>query len=501
MRSLRASLILGTTVGTAVVLIVAGVLLYKLVEAGLVAQFDRSLIDKARLLASMVEQKGRKVDLEFEELDKTEFQSPARGGYVQLWRADGGVLFRSPSLGREDLERAAGPLDRPLARKARLPNGRAARAVGITFQPRLEHEDRDARDVEHRGRDERSATRAAVAPETLTLVLARDAGSIDAVLVPLKVLLVSVGLVTMAVLWGVLWMIVRRGLRPLDRAAEQIGRLGEQDLSERIEVGDVPRELRPVVDRFNGLIQRLEAAFRRERAFAGDVAHELRTPLAGLRTTLEVAVSRARLPAEYQEAIADCLAIVGQMQAMVENLLSLARLESGQVEVRPGAVRLSRLIRETWQPLARAAGARHLHVQWSLRLEEPVTTDPALLGAVIRNVLENAVIHADEGGTVEVATLGGDGRTEIRVSNSAGAMSPEQAGHVFERYWRADAARSSTGVHCGLGLALVKKVTEVLGGAVEARCDADGRFHMAISIPTQGVAEPAQPQAAPDRAG
>ncbi len=464
-RSLRTTLILSTTLGTAAVLLAAGVLLYMLVRDGLVDQFDRALLDKACLLASAMEWERRELDLNFDEFDMHEFERRDRPAYLQIWLTDGTVAFRSPSLAGADLQHPAGSLEGPFCRRVVLPDGRPGRAAGFTMTPKTEGS---------------SPPPDAAA---VTVMLARGTGSVDSTLAQLAVLLVAVGLAAVAVSAGVLWLFVRRGLRPLDRLADRIGGLGEQDLSQRIHLPDAPAELEPVAARLNDLLGRLEAAFERERRFSADVAHELRTPLAGLRSTMDVALTKSRRADEYAHALDRCLRITVQLQAMVEHLLSLARLDAGQVEIRPETVCLADLLRDAWKPLAEAAEARRLRVRWVPGPEVTVTTDPSLLGLVVRNILENAVVHANEGGLVTIETVAEKNETTIRIANSGSCLTQKQADHVFERLWRGDDARTDVGIHCGLGLPLVNQVVTVLGGAVAARSTAGGDFLITVSIP------------------
>lgn len=482
MRSLRATLILGTTIGTAAVLVAAGVLLYGLGADALLDQFDRALFDKARLLASAMEWEGGQLDLNVDEFDMHEFAAPDRPAYLEVWLPDGAVAFRSPSLGQEDLRPVAGPIDAPALRPVTLPDGRAGRAVGILFVPRIESkQEGEPKD------DEAPAPGAAAADDAreaaVTLVLARETAPVDATLARLKVLLVVVGLAALAVSAAVLSLIVRSALRPVDHLAGRIAALDERDLAERVDVPSVPQELRPVVDRLNELLGRLRTAFERERAFSADVAHELRTPLAGLRTTMDVALTRERRPDEYRAALEDCLRITAHLQGMVENLLSLARLESGQVGPGADAVSPNDLLRDAWATLEETAAARRLRVEWALGPEHAVTSDAALLALVARNILENAAVHADEGGSVRIETAPRGSGVEVRVTNTGSALSQDEAEQAFGRFWRGDAARTDAGVRCGLGLPLVGKIVAVLGGSVSVRSSRGGEFEMVVTVP------------------
>jgi signal transduction histidine kinase len=477
MRSLGRTLLVGTALGTSIVLVAAGVALYLLIRAGLIEQFDRSLVDKARTLASTIEQEHGRLNLEFEELDMHEFQSADRLGYLQVSAADGTAIYRSPSLGGARLEPVAGAAESPAVRWADLPHGRRGRAVSITFAPGIEEEKRPEDAGAGRPRDASAGT--------VTLVMARDMAQTDALLFRLGMLLASVGLLAVAVSAGVLGLVVRRSLRPVRRLAARIGQLGQENLSARIDSPDVPAELQIVTARLNELLDRLEAAFQRERALSADVAHELRTPLAGLRATLDVTLAKPRTSQDYRKALSDCLRVTTQVQDMVEKLLELARLEAGEVSIELEPVFPNELVRAARESLQEAARSRRLRVECDLGPEQPVVTDSSLLSVIIRNLFENAVEYADEGGTVIVETSARDNLAEIRVRNTGATLSQEEAEHVFERFWRGDSSRSATGVHSGLGLSLVSKITAILGGHVAARSCAGGVFEITVAIPSQ----------------
>src|SRR5205823_192888 len=134
----------------------------------------------------------------------------------------------------------------------------------------------------------------------------------------------------------------------------------------RLAVEEVPSELAPVVNRLNDLLTRLHAAFDRERSFTANVAHELRTPLAGLVTTLEVCRSRAREPQAYQAVIERCLGITQGLRSMIENLLTLARADSRQLQVHLEDVDVNAFLKQCWDEFELAAAARNLDVDWNL---------------------------------------------------------------------------------------------------------------------------------------
>ncbi|GMV98137.1 MAG: HAMP domain-containing protein [Phycisphaerae bacterium] len=469
--SIQSRLIAGTILGVAAVLAVSGSLLDLLVRTALLGEFDRSLAAKVRLLASLVEQEGERLEIEFDPDRTAEFLPRAGCEYFQIWSSTGRVLERSASLGDADLARfddhANGPGDsgcRPVV----LPDGRAGRQFHLTFQPRWADD------------EERSASSGPPAPPPVTLAVARDTLDLGRTLRHLRFLLIGVGGAATALAAALMAGVVRGGLGPLRRLAEQIARLKETDLSERIVLHPAPAELGPVVDRLNDLLHRLESAFAREKAFAADAAHELRTPLAGLRSTLEVTLSRSRDELGYRAALTDALAIVRQMQHMADTLLALTRIESGQVKVSRERIDLPSMLRECWRPLAGRAEQRRLRIAWDLRPATPLG-DRETLRQALSNILDNAVTYADEGGAIQVQTQESAGVTCLTVSNTGCTLSPEQIQHVFERFWRGDSARQDVAHHCGLGLALCRRILDLQGGRITAEC-AGGVFKVSVSL-------------------
>jgi signal transduction histidine kinase len=297
---------------------------------------------------------------------------------------------------------------------------------------------------------------------------------------------------------GLLAWIIGRGLRPVNAIAGRIARVGRRSLSDRLEPSGVPRELLPIVDRLNGLLERLELAFSRERAFTADVAHELRTPLAGLETAIEVCASRTRQPQEYQKVLSQCLGVTRQMHAMVDSLLILARADGRTLAVSQTSFCLNTLLNETWKPFADRAARRRLHLIRSGEPDGPICSDREKLRQILHNLFDNAVSYADEGGTLTIRIAAQAGLVSIVVANSGSRLSQDQADHAFERFWRGDAARSETGSHCGLGLAITRELVTVIGGTISLNSSEGGDFLVHLTLPaTPHQASPAKESDSP----
>lgn len=470
MRSLRSRVLASTAAATGIVLLVSGAVVFAWIEKAVWDEFDESLATKARSLAALVEQDEDELELEFAEADLPEYRPSERAEYYQVWSPGETVAARSASLEGRDMARIAGPPAEPAYATVTLPNGRRGRLVGIRFTPRASDKDRES-----------------TARHEATLVLGQETEPIEHVLERIRAGMLAVGATAVLVSVGVLAWVVRRGLKPVDRLAGQISAVGETDLGTRIEPAGCPSELAPVVDRLNDLLARLEAAFRRERQFTADVAHELRTPLAGVRSMLEVALSRSRDTDAYRETLRDCLHVSQQMQSMVESLLCLARADARQLEVRKESIDVATLLRECWSVLAGRAAARRLHVSWDLQEPCVLHADAGKLRPVLQNVLNNAVAYANEGGRIDVTAAARDRTVALTVRNTGSKLSPQQVEHVFDRFWRGDIARRGGEEHSGLGLALCKTMVDVLGGSIRAESTREGEFVLSIVMPSKGT--------------
>lgn len=475
MRSIRASLIVGTVLATGAVIAVAGTMVYRGARAALVRQVDEGLEAEAQLLASTVKTTPEGFELGFDELDMREFGPENTSGYLQLWLDDGRVLFRSPGLAEHDLERVDAEIEHPIFHWTRVVGNTPARAIALRFQPIVDKEEDEP------GAEDREPPDLDLAGGSL--VLARDATEVSRLLARLRTLLVAAGLLSTFLATGILSAVIRRSLRPLDSLADQIGRLSDNDLSSRVTLPSTPREMEPVVNQLNELLGRLQTVFERERTLSADIAHELRTPLAGLRATIEVSLSRPRSGEDASETLADSLQMVRRLQSMVETLLYLSRLDAGQVRTERQAVDLRELVEAAWKPLAEGAAARNISPRWRFADTVRVSTDPILLEVVIRNLLDNAVAYVDQGGTVSVEVASRNGRGVLSVLNSGSKVAQDRVEDLLRPFARGDESRKASGEHFGLGLALVTKIAAVVGASVDIRSRVDGDFEVILSLP------------------
>jgi signal transduction histidine kinase len=450
MTSLRARLGLPVVGVLALVLAAFSLGIHALIARALWRQFDDRLAGDAAAVAGMAEQDpGESPELEFETLP--DFDPGPSAAYYQLWLDDGRVLGRSPSLRDRDLPRAAAAADG--FRDLPLPDGRPGRAIQVRRQLRAEDTTPAAR------------TEAAAPGRGVTVVVARATGSVAATLGALRRWLIALALATLAAGSAVILAALARGLRPVRQYAAALAALDDRSL-QRISGAALPAELAPISEKLNQSLARLAESFARERRFTADAAHELRTPLAALRAILDLAQSRPRDAEAYRAAIEQAAAVARQMHRLVDDLLTMARLDARQIPVENQPVALSDVVLDCWRGLEVRAGERGLRFTNELGPDLVMRTDPDKLRLVVGNLLANAADYTTAGGAIAARGHTRAGATELEIWDSGPPIPSELLPRIFDRFVRADPSRG--GAHAGIGLALVKGTCDLLDLSVTA---------------------------------
>lgn len=254
-----------------------------------------------------------------------------------------------------------------------------------------------------------------------------------------------------------------RLLRPLTGLTDSIRAIDQGQLHQRVELPQASGEVRELTASFNGMLARLENSFEIQKNFAANAAHELKTPLAVLKTSLQVLEMDAEPNREdYQEFTAAAKAGIDRLTGTVDALMALA-LGGGSENIEDIAIRpLLDLILSELMPRAEAGG-----VLCSLSGDCPlVRGDSTLVYRAIFNLVENAIKYTRPGGRVEVTVCQREGGARIQVTDTGIGMSQENTDHAFEPFYRADHSRSQKISGSGLGLSVVKSIVERLGGSI-----------------------------------
>jgi two-component system heavy metal sensor histidine kinase CusS len=468
MRSLRIRLVAATFAASILILLTAASFIYGLIRASLLAEFDMTLLAKARAIAAVAEQDEGRFELDLGAAQMPEFDPGKRCEYFQIWDEHGRPLSQSTSLLGDSLNNPSGG-EVPSFRYTTLPDGRPGRQLTLLSSIPTDH------GIEGEAEE---------LPQAVVLIAAaRDTLDLNHTLGQLALLLGSVtvgaGLLTVVVLSAV----VRFALKPVGVLAAQIAKVDATNVSHRGEFDCSIEELDPIVDRLNELLDRLNTAFAREKAFTADVAHELRTPLAGLSAALEVCASRPRDESAYREVVLKCLGTSRAMQTMVENLLMLVRADAGQLTLQNESFDLRRFVKECWCSFQTHVAGRKLTVDWPGNATPmDVATDREKLRLVLCNLFDNAARHSTHGGRVTIIVDQGAGEAVVEIRNTGCSLVPEEAEKVFQRFWKKDTVRTEGAEHCGLGLPLCRRIVEALGGSIDA-CVENSSFAVKIRLP------------------
>lgn len=422
--------------------------IYALVRQALVRQFDVALLTKAQAISALVRWDGTIEESHFSDRIMRDFDEDSGDDCFELWRSDGTVATRSKSLGQADLPRLPEIGAKPGFRHISLPDGRLATEVNFVFSPRPRDEEDEAQT--------KPQLQSAVPALQLAMATAQD--DLDELLAKLAWICGATVLMLSAAAL-LIPSVLRRLLRPLDRLATQTSAIDAKSLATRLPMDGLPAELLPIAECLNDLFARLERSFDRERRVTADLAHELRTPLAEMKTWVGSALKwpDSRDPATDREV----MDAAQHMEAIVTRMLALARSELGKIPLAVEAVDVPRLLEHTWKGFEPRAAAKSLRVEWALAAGK-CETDPVLLRSILTNLFENAVEYAPMGGAVRIGSVSESDGISIYVANTASNLSREDVTRFFERFWRKEESRSGE-QHFGLGLAIAQSFAQSLG--------------------------------------
>ena len=272
-------------------------------------------------------------------------------------------------------------------------------------------------------------------------------------------------LLAFAVALAAVWLAVRWGHAPLRRISATVRGIGSEQLHLRLDDTQVPIELTHLVASFNLMLDQLQASFERLSHFSADIAHELRTPVTNLTTQTQVALSKPRPAAAYQEVLYLNLEELERMGRMIGDMLFLAQADHRLV--RPGQVEVDlaaevQALFDYFEALAEEQG-----IGLALTGTAPaVRGDPLMLRRALSNLISNALHHTPSGQAVTVRLTEQPGGVEVQVENTGPDIAPEHLPRLFDRFYRVDPARQHRSAGSGLGLALVKSIAEAHGGSV-----------------------------------
>ncbi|PZP29447.1 MAG: two-component sensor histidine kinase [Roseateles depolymerans] len=289
--------------------------------------------------------------------------------------------------------------------------------------------------------------------------------------------LMAIGFATLLV-----WLVLRHGLRPLRRIAEQAAQIHPSRLTIRLPAQGAPQELEEMVAVFNAMLDRLAAGYERLSQSSAELAHEIRTPVGALIGQTQVALNRPREPAEYQQLLESNLEELNRLRLIVDNILFLAQADHASLQIERGALDLGdelARIAEYFEGPADEAGLRfEVAAAGEARVNAP------LCRRAVHNLVVNALRYSRPGTTIRLQGLRQGSTAVIAVENQGEPLAPEQLARLFDRFYRADASQARPAGASGLGLAIVKAIMALHGGEALASSTPDGTIRFELRFPS-----------------
>lgn len=474
-RSIRSRILLGITLPAILILVVSSVALNLWIRAESLEQLDRALETRAAAMAALIELEGGVWDVDFdsENVPVTALFGPLAAYEVRV--VDGGDLLARRSFAglasdisfqepHPDIALDELSLDRPFrvvgkASTVTAEEGPALRSWSGVFIVRAH------------GGDEDVQPKLAARPADSTLnpavriVVSQDLSPLSEELRELLRAQVAVGIALsgLAVIFG--WLLSRRIVDPIEAMADRAEGVHAPSPEPPLPLSGTGDEIDRLAEALNRSFGRLHQAYVFQSRFTSDASHELRTPLTVIHSQAEVALRHPRTEEEYREALAAVVSGSERMNEILEALLLLARNDENAVESLPNTVDVGALA--SGIVLEMAADARP---GLAIRFEGPATVlllgDARHLELALRNVLSNAIRHTPPPGDVVLRLVAAADHILVEVEDTGEGISAEALPHIFERFFRADQARTRNRGGSGLGLSLVKAVVEQHSGSV-----------------------------------
>jgi len=428
-------------------LVLFGAATYVGLERYLQKSLEESLVKQARSIGDVLLVNINQSGQDYVDNEITEHYSPEiNGRFIRVTRADGKRIYvsGSPKDGTFDPALVAAPrlpVAREFVREVEMSDGHELLLHGLPYK--------------------------ASDGTQFIIEVAAPYNQIESVLRGL-LLTFALGLpliVTLAIGGG--YLLMRGALQPVDEIRQKAAGITSRNLSERLPVVRTGDELERLAIDLNRMIERLEESFHQINRFSADASHELRTPLTVLQGELEAIAHKGQtLPQDVRETIGSALEETQRLARIVESLLAISRLEAGEARVQPLHLDFAELARTTADHMKLLAEEKHISMTCDGTDSVEVDADPSRLKQVVVNLLDNAIKYTPEGGNVSISVTRRDNHAVLEVADSGLGIPADDLPHVFERFYRADKARSRQMGGTGLGLSIVRSICLAPGGQV-----------------------------------
>lgn len=436
--------------GTALALILAlfAIALYLEMSRALRDQLDQSLEEASVVAARSLEQHRFGPFLNFEDLAQDFPELALLDKFFQIFGPSGNITIQSANIKSRDIPLSPTAFQTALTGQATFESVRFEEDVHFRLLALpIQHEDRLVNIL-------RVGTSLHPVEKTLARLL-------------LALLIASPLAVSISLLGG--WFLAGRALRPVDTITLTAQRITAGDLTQRIVAPHTSDEIGRLASTFNDMIARLEVSFRQIRQFSADASHELRTPLTITKGETELALRRPRPAEDYRQVLESNLEEIDRMSRIVDELLFLSRADLGEIKIEFAPVKFDDLVKEIQQQ-AMVLGQEH-KIETTLVAVEPITVigDEWRLRELLLNLVDNAIKYSRPEDKVEISLMRENDMARLSVVDHGIGISPDDQVHIFDRFYRTEAARSHTQKGTGLGLSICKWIVEIHHGRIHVQ--------------------------------
>jgi heavy metal sensor kinase len=433
--SIKAKIIIFYLIVLFISLSVLGISLYFGLKKIVYNSIDSSLQSKAEALATLIKEDEEEMDFKFSDEIMWEYSSPKSKSYFQIRRFNGTTIEKSASLKNSELPFKP---EKDITFYTIYLNGSPVRLINFPLH-------------------------------NIIVQCAEDMQKEINLLKSYKIhLSLSIfALMVISALGG--FLIAKKALNPVKEISATIDRISETNLSERVNIKDIPDELKQLATSFNRTFDRLEKAFNRQKQFIADASHELKTPLSVILTQGEVVLRRQRSAEEYEKAIKTIIATAKMMSQIVQKLLVLARLNTDKIELKFENIDLAEITRESVKLLKPLAEQKSIKINISGDEKPTVFGDKALLLELFTNLIDNAVKYNVSQGEINILFKEEKDFVVTEIRDTGIGIPEKDLDKVFERFYRVDNVYSKEVGGLGLGLSICREIVNLHGGKIEIK--------------------------------
>lgn len=452
MNSIRRRLAARLMISITLLFCAAGLLIYFTAKKILKADFDASLLTKAKTVSSFVSMKNGKVNIDWDDFPSALMGKKKIVDLVQITDEKGNALGGDSRLPHLQVPGST----KTVYGNFVMEGGRSYRVISYSFYPLEDFDDEPSHDfIKQKS-------------PLLTLLVASERSSLDRTLNRISIILLIFLAAASVACWGVIVISIKDGLSPLDEISAIVAKIDVSSLKNRILKKDIPQELVPVVEKLNRLFERLEESFAREKRFSSDVSHELRTPIAELRSLAEVMLRSESMSLPIREAFEDVIAAAHQMEKLVEALLAIARNEQDSPAGPFETFDLVSLVKSVLSQSNSELSLKKLQIELNVPSIMLISSNQRLMEIILSNLIANAIEYSPADTMIEIqGKTSIDGSSYLQIENSTSNLQADDLPHLFERFWRKDKVRGNT-THFGLGLSLCNAICKRLNLSLRA---------------------------------